>query len=44
VALKFNEYIEAGVEGFINWFVPFPNSEAAVLFAEEVMPELNLPS
>jgi alkanesulfonate monooxygenase SsuD/methylene tetrahydromethanopterin reductase-like flavin-dependent oxidoreductase (luciferase family) len=44
VALKFNEYIEAGVEGFVNWFVPFPNSEAAVLFAEEVMPELNLPS
>jgi alkanesulfonate monooxygenase SsuD/methylene tetrahydromethanopterin reductase-like flavin-dependent oxidoreductase (luciferase family) len=43
VALKFNEYIEAGVEGFINWFVPFPNSNAAVLFAEEVMPELNLP-
>ncbi len=43
VALKFNEYIEAGVEGFITGFVPFPNSNAAVLFAEEIMPKLNLP-
>jgi len=43
VARMFSEYIESGVEGFINYFVPFPDARAPLLFAEEVMPELNLP-
>jgi len=43
VIRRFNEYVEAGVEGFINWFAPFPDTRAPLLFAEEVMPELHLP-
>jgi len=42
VASRFNEYIDAGVESFITLFGPFPDTRAPLLFAEEVMPELNL--
>jgi len=43
VVSRFNKYIDAGVESFITLFVPFPDTHASMLFAEEVMPELNLP-
>ena len=41
VASRFNEYIDAGVESFITFFVPFPDTRVPLLFAEEVMPELS---
>ena len=42
VVKHLGEYVDAGVEGFITVFVPFPDARASLLFAEEVMPELGI--
>ena len=40
LASRMGELVDAGVEYFQLFFVPFPNFEATQLFAEQVIPEL----